>query len=128
MHLSQFVMAAEVLATEVMENEVTETEVVAAAETVEPNLAFVAIMGLCTVMVGLVCLIAICKLMGLIVGKLVKPEAAQPAAPVPVNTPAQPAQIANRGELVAAISAVIAEELGTDVSAIRILSLKKVDK
>ena len=43
-----------------------------------------------------------------------------PAAPaVPVGT-------GDRGELVAAISAALAEELGTDISGIRILSLKKL--
>ena len=34
--------------------------------------------------------------------------------------------IPNRGEVVAAVSAALAEELGTDVSAIRILSFQRV--
>ena len=34
--------------------------------------------------------------------------------------------IENRQEIIAAVSAVIAEELGTDVSAIRVLSFKKL--
>ena len=42
------------------------------------------------------------------------------AAPVA----AQPIQ--NRQEIIAAVSAALAEELGTDVSAIRILSFKKI--
>ena len=43
------------------------------------------------------------------------------AAPAPAaNT------IPNRQELIAAVSAALAEELGTDVSAIRILSFKKL--
>jgi len=34
--------------------------------------------------------------------------------------------IENRQEIIAAVSAVIAEELGTDISAIRIHSFKKI--
>ena len=45
------------------------------------------------------------------------------AAPIAqaVNQPIQ-----NRQEIIAAVSAALAEELGTDVSAIRILSFKKI--
>ena len=46
-------------------------------------------------------------------------------AEMPVAT-IQEEPIENREELLAAISAALAEELGTDVSAIRILSFKKV--
>ena len=54
-------------------------------------------------------------------------EPAAAPAPTAVSAPAAVQEpIANRQELVAAISAALAEELGTDVSAIRILSLKKV--
>ena len=49
------------------------------------------------------------------------------AAPAPVSAvPAVAEPIPNRQAMIAAISAVIAEELGTDISAIRILSVKKV--
>ena len=34
--------------------------------------------------------------------------------------------VENRQEIIAAVSAVVAEELGTDISAIRILSFKKI--
>ena len=44
-------------------------------------------------------------------------KAAAPAAAKPIE---------NRGEVVAAISAAIAEELGKDVSGIRILSIKRL--
>ena len=85
------------------------------------NPGFVVAMGLITVFFGLIVLIVICELMGAICKRTVKaPEAAQ-TAPAPAAAP-----IANRQELVAAVSAAIAEEMGTDVSAIRILSLKKV--
>ena len=85
------------------------------------NPGFVVAMGLITVFFGLIVLIVICELMGAICKRTVKaPEAAQAApAPAPAAAP-----IANRQEL--AVSAAIAEEMGTDVSAIRILSLKKV--
>ena len=57
-----------------------------------------------------------------------KDETKAPAnttAPVVAAAPAaQPIQ--NRQEIIAAVSAVLAEELGTDVSAIRILSFKKI--
>ena len=49
------------------------------------------------------------------------------APPAPVSAvPAVAEPIPNRQAMIAAISAVIAEELGTDISAIRILSVKKV--
>ena len=47
---------------------------------------------------------------------------AAPAAPVAAPAAVEP----NRQELVAAVSAAIAEELGTDITGIRILSLKKI--
>ena len=49
-------------------------------------------------------------------------NASAPAVVAPVA--AQPIQ--NRQEIIAAVSAALAEELGTDVSAIRILSFKKI--
>ena len=54
---------------------------------------------------------------------------AAPAAPAVTAAPAAPAAPAanpNRGAIIAAISAAIAEENGTDVSRIRILSIKRV--
>lgn len=82
---------------------------------------FVCLMGMGTVFFGLICLIVLTSLMGRICGKN-KPEAA-PAAPA---VAAAPAAEPDRQQLVAAISAAIAEELGTDISGIRILSLKKL--
>ena len=43
---------------------------------------------------------------------------------VKVKVTAQP--IENRQEIIAAVSAVIAEELGTDINALRIISFKKI--
>ena len=51
-----------------------------------------------------------------------------PAASAATHTPVYtaPVQIQNRQEVVAAISAVIAEDLGTDVQGIRLLSFRAV--
>lgn len=43
-----------------------------------------------------------------------------------VQAPVYAAPIANRQEFIAAISACLAEELGTDISAIRIVSVKQL--
>ena len=81
---------------------------------------FVCLMGMGTVFFGLICLIALTVLLG----KLCAPKA--PAiAPAAPSVPA-PAVTENRQELIAAVSAALAEELGTDITGIRILSIKKV--
>ena len=82
----------------------------------------VVLMGMGTVFFGLICLIVLTSIMGRILGREAAPAAAAPAAPVA----AAPAVEPNRQELVAAVSAAIAEELGTDITGIRILSMKKV--
>jgi Na+-transporting methylmalonyl-CoA/oxaloacetate decarboxylase gamma subunit len=53
-------------------------------------------------------------------------KGSQQPTPVPVPAAAPAVSETNREELVAAISAALAEELGTDITGIRILSLKKV--
>ena len=85
-------------------------------------------MGVGVVFLGLVCLILVCKLVGLIArmgGPA--PATAKPSAPAaaPVAQVAESA-IPNRQELVAAISVAIAIEMGTEPSALRIVSLKKL--
>ena len=81
---------------------------------------FVCLMGMGTVFFGLICLIVLTTIMGKIVGG--RPA---PAAPAPVAA-APAAQEGNRQEIAAAVAAAIAEELGTDVTGIRILSMKKL--
>ena len=85
---------------------------------------FVCLMGMGTVFFGLICLIGLTTLMGRIVGRCQKATApvAAPAVAPAVPAAAEP----NRQELVAAISAAIAEELGTDITGIRIHSMKKL--
>lgn len=84
---------------------------------------FVCLMGMGTVFFGLICLIVLTTLMGRIIGR---PEAAVSAAATSASSTAPPAAEPNRQELIAAVSAAIAEELGTDITGIRILSIKKV--
>lgn len=88
---------------------------------------FVLGLGPGTVFVGLICIIILCKLMSAICSKIGK-NPTQPAVVVPSAAPAAPteASIPNRQEFIAAVSAVIAEEMGTDVSKIRILSVQKI--
>ena len=87
--------------------------------------AQVVIIGVGTVFAGLVCIVLLCKIIGLFCGKAKADEKTVTAAPAPqVQTAAQP--IENRQQIIAAVSAAVAEELGTDVSAIRILSFKKI--
>ena len=84
---------------------------------------FVCLMGMGTVFVGLVCIVFLVSGMSAICRKLGNNK---PAA-VPTAAPAQPVvNSAKKAELVAAIAAAIAEDMGTDVSAIRIVSIKKV--
>ena len=86
---------------------------------------FVCLMGMGTVFFGLVCLIVLTTIMGKIFSGT--PSAAPSPAPAPAVKSAVPtASEPNRQELVAAVSAALAEELGTDITGIRILSLKKL--
>ena len=83
---------------------------------------FVCLMGMGVTFIGLTCLI----FLTLLLGKLAKGGAA-PAAAAPSAAPAPTASaIPNRQELIAAVSVALAEDLGTDVSGIRILSFKKI--
>ncbi len=84
---------------------------------------FVVAMGLGVVFVGLICIVILCKIMSFFCKE--KASATQTPAPV-AAPPVQAAPIANKQELIAGICAVIAEELGTDVSSIRVLSFKKI--
>lgn len=85
---------------------------------------FVCLMGMGTVFFGLICLIVLTTIMGKVVGGNAAP-AAPAAAPV-IAAPAAPVPEANRQEIAAAVAAAVAEELGTDITGIRILSMKKI--
>lgn len=84
---------------------------------------FVCLMGICTVFIGLICIIVLVSAMSAVVRAtdkaLAQPAPAAPAVPAADRDQVSPA-------MVAAVSAAIAEEMGTDISAIRIVSFKKV--
>ena len=81
-------------------------------------------LGLGTVFVGLISLVLICYIMSVIVKAFAKKE--EKAAPAPVAAAPAQATIANKGEFAAAVASAIAEDLGTDVTGIRIKSIKKL--
>lgn len=81
------------------------------------------LLGVGVVFAGLICIIVLCYIMSSICRATEKPQKAVEAAPAPA---AVQAPIQNKQEMVAAIAASIAEDLGTDVSALRILSIKKI--
>ena len=85
----------------------------------------VAALGIGTVFFGLVCIIFICTIFGKIFANTSKKTVSTPA---PAAVPAASAELSaeEKGAIIAAVSAVIAEELGTDVSALRIHSFKKI--
>lgn len=86
-------------------------------------------LGFGTVFVGLICLILIIKLMSVILAA--KPVKDKSDAPVgqQASAPAAAApEIENRGQFIAAVSAAIAAAMGTDVTGLRILSVKKVNQ
>lgn len=85
----------------------------------------VILLGFGTVFVGLIVLILIVRLMGVIVAALEDKSAA--AAPVKTAETEEAVEIADRGAFVAAIASSIATVMGTDVTGLRIHSIKKVN-
>ena len=86
--------------------------------------AFVVLMGMGTVFFGLICIILLITVTGKICQAFDKSNSAPaPAAPAPAPAPAA---IPNRQAMIAAIAAAIAEDLGTDMAGIRILSVKQI--
>jgi Na+-transporting methylmalonyl-CoA/oxaloacetate decarboxylase gamma subunit len=85
---------------------------------------FVVALGIGVVFVGLISIVILCKIVSAfcMIGQKSKTQT-KPTTPTKV-TQNQP--IENRQEIIAAVSAVIAEELGKDVSAIKITSFKKL--
>ena len=94
----------------------------------DPGIAFVILMGVGIVFIGLICIIllstamsAVCRAMG---DKTTAPTAVPAAAPAAAAPTA--AAIPNRQAMVAAIAVAVAEEMGTDPAGIRILSINKL--
>lgn len=78
---------------------------------------FVCLMGMGTVFFGLICIVFLTE--GL--SRLCRVKQGTPSA-----VPSAPAEDSNRQEMIAAISAAVAEELGAGPAGIRIVSLKKL--
>ncbi len=92
----------------------------------EPSNLFVCLLGVGTVFIGLICLILLCKIVGLLNYGKNNPAKQPMSSNSGIQTVQLNQSIENRQEIIAAVSAVIAEELGTDISALRILSFKKI--
>ena len=98
------------------------------------NTLIVPLVGLAVVFVGLVVLIAIVKLMGVICGFVAGRRAETSgsvssrieAEKVAADGNAQKLTGESRRELIAVISAAIAETIGTDAAGLRIKSIKKI--
>ncbi len=84
----------------------------------------VVVMGIGTVFVGLICIIILCKIMGLFLGGTSKTE--EKATQVKSAPVVKSAVVENRQEIIAAVTAACAEEMGKDVSALRVISFKKL--
>lgn len=87
-------------------------------------------LGLGIVFLVLICLIIIITVLGLIMRKAnAKSVRAKAVADSPTQVPTSQTQvpdIPNKAEFIAAVSAAVAEETGTDVSRIRIHKIEKV--
>ena len=93
----------------------------------EPSIPFVILMGIGVVFIGLICIILLCMAMSAICRSMGdQTPAPAPAAAAPAAPAAPSGDIPNRQAMIAAIAVAIAEELGTDPSGIRILSVKKL--
>ena len=86
------------------------------------NMGFVCLMGMGTVFIGLVCIIALCSITSAVVRSGEKKQEPVQNA-VPQN---KGGEIPDRGQLIAAICAAAAEDMGTDISALRVVSFKKL--
>lgn len=92
------------------------------SETYDPGILQVVLMGIGVVFAGLLLIMLICKLMS------VFGSARGKTADEKEKTQEKDEEIKPDGELAAVIGAAVAEDLGTDVSAIKIISVKKVAK
>ena len=90
------------------------------------NLLLVVLMGVGTVFFGLICIIVLSMAMSAICRSMGGDSAPAPVAPAPPPAPAASTAIPNRQAMIAAIAVAIAEELGTDPTGIRILSVKQI--
>ena len=95
----------------------------------EPAIWFVCLLGVGVVFVGLFGIVLLLSLVNVICSRLEgmrKPKAADapPTKTAESDSPALSAEA--RQEIIAAVCAAVAEENGTDISAIRVVSFKKL--
>lgn len=87
-------------------------------------------LGIGIVFAGLICIVIICSLMGAICKHLVKIESntrkEEPQSGAIKSALESDTPIENKQQILAAVCAVIAEELGTDANNIRVTSFKKI--
>ena len=88
------------------------------------SIPFVCAFGVLTVFISLCIIVLLSTVMSAIVRKLEKPAPAAPASPAPA--PAAAAAPQQDPQLMAAITAAIAEDLGVSFSNVRITAIKKV--
>ncbi|MEE1279880.1 MAG: OadG family protein [Oscillospiraceae bacterium] len=87
---------------------------------------FVCLLGIATVFVGLVCIVLLCSVVSFVCSKLFSGKKQKIQSAPAVTAPVKTLDIPNRKKVLAAVCAVIAEENGCDVSAIRVKSFKKI--
>ena len=98
-----------------------------------PSVGFVCFIGIMVVFIGLACIIGVISLMNASVARAKvsekKPDKQTPDDPTAKSPVVQTAStpIQNREEIIAAVCAAVAEENGTDISAIRVISFKKIN-
>lgn len=88
--------------------------------------SLVVVLGVGIVFIGLICIVILCKIMSAVCMLAEKKNNSEKEVDTASSTANSVKPIENRQELIAAVSAALAEELGTDVSALRILSFKKI--
>lgn len=86
---------------------------------------FVTLMGIGTVFFGLICIIFLTMAMGGLMKGKAKAPAAAAAAPVAAPAPAPKPQ-GMQPEVVAAITAVLSEEIGIPANKMNIVSINKI--
>lgn len=91
----------------------------------DPSVWLVAILGIAVVFVGLIAIVGLVFAMNKLCDRFLNkpaPALATPAVPASLAN----APIENREEIVAAVCAAVAEEEGVDISALRVVSFKKL--
>ena len=87
--------------------------------------AFVVLMGMGTVFFGLICIVLLILLMGKVLGVKKSEKAEESKASAPEKAAAAAAVPETDPNLIAVVSAALAEELGTSVSNVVITSITK---